>query len=154
MIIDKLENVDLYYESIDGLERFIQFYNDNDLEELPPCRLKINGDDLFVNIAEIKGKEMKDIPLEAHRDYIDVQIPLTQTEKMGWKPQEDCQDILRDYDEGKDVELYRDHAVNTFAVPVGCFAIFFPSDAHQPGIVGEGTTQKKLIAKIKVQGTK
>ena len=35
MILDKLENADLYYDIVPGLERFIQFFNDNDLEVFP-----------------------------------------------------------------------------------------------------------------------
>ena len=150
MILDKIENADLYYDSVPGLEQFIRFYSDNDLEEFPNCRIKLNGDDLFININEIKQRKEQDIPLEAHRDYIDIQVPMTGPEKMGWKPQEDCLDITREYDEGKDVELYNDRALCTFEVPQGYFVVFFPSDAHQPGIIGV-SAHRKLIVKSKVQ---
>lgn len=150
MILDKIENADLYFDSVPGLEKFIQFYNDNDLDELPTCRIRLSGDDLYFNINELKARAQKDIPLEAHRDYIDIQIPLSGTEKMGWRPQEDCQDILKSYDEGKDIELYSDLTLCTFDVPVGYFVVFFPSDAHQPGIVSS-PVHKKLVVKSRVQ---
>lgn len=150
MILDKLENADLYYDSVPGLERFMQFFNDNDLEELPACKIKLDGDDLFVNILDFTGKKEKDCRLEAHKDYIDIQIPLTGDETMGWKSQVDCQDITDEYDEGKDVEFYGDEVATKFAVPAGHFVIFFPTDAHQPGIAA-GKHYRKLIVKTRVQ---
>lgn len=150
MILDKLENADLYYESVPGLERFMQFFNDNDLEELPACKIKLDGDDLYVNILDFTGKKEKDCRLETHKDYIDIQIPLTGSETMGWKSQDDCQDIINEYDEGKDVEIYGDTPATHITVPAGHFVVFFPSDAHQPGIA-DGKKYRKIIVKTRVQ---
>lgn len=149
MILDKLENADLYYESVPGLETFMKFYNENDLEELPACKIYLDGNDLFVNILDFKGKAESACRMEAHKDYLDIQIPLGCDERMGWKAQVDCQEVTQEYDEGKDVEFYGDKAVAQFTVPAGHFAIFFPSDAHQPGIA-PGKEYRKLIVKAKV----
>ena len=54
------------------------------------------------------------------------------------------------YDEGKDVEFYGDKATAKFCVPAGHFAVFFPEDAHQPGIA-PGKVYRKIIVKAKVQ---
>ncbi len=151
MILDKIENADLYYDSVPGMERFMQFFNDNDLESFPAGKIRLNGDELFVNIIDLVGKDKKEVPMEAHKDYIDIQIPLTATERMGYKAQEDCEQVIKEYDEGKDVELYSDEAIAEFDVPVGYFAVFFPSDGHHPGIVPVGQPLRKLIAKLRVQ---
>ena len=45
MILDKLENAANYYDSVPGLERFMEFYAANDLESLPACKIKLDGDD-------------------------------------------------------------------------------------------------------------
>ena len=87
--------------------------------------------------------------MEAHHDYIDIQIPLGEDEQMGWKAQVDCESIKEEYNEGKDVESYNDKAVATFTVPAGHFAVFFPSDAHQPGIA-PGKEYRKLVVKTRV----
>lgn len=150
MILDKIENADLYFDSVPGLESFIKFYNDNDLESLPACRIKLDGDDLIVNVLDFKGKEEASCKMESHRDYIDIQIPLTGDETMGWKAQVDCQEITHEYDEGKDVEFYKDKASIKFTVPAGHFAVFFPSDAHQPGIAPK-QEYRKIIVKTRVQ---
>ena len=57
MILDKLENADWYFDSVPGLKEFMKFYNENDLEELPACKIFLDGKDLFVNIVDFKGKE-------------------------------------------------------------------------------------------------
>jgi len=150
MILDKIENADLYFDVVPRFKEFMQFYNANDLEELPACKIKLQGDDLFVNILDFKGKSEKDCPMEAHRDYIDIQIPLGENETMGWKSQEDCTDIKAEYDEGKDVEFYTDAASTKIIVPKGHFVVFFPNDAHQPGIA-PGKNYRKLIVKTKVE---
>ncbi|MCQ2346719.1 MAG: YhcH/YjgK/YiaL family protein [Paludibacteraceae bacterium] len=150
MILDKLENADWYYDTIPGFAKFMEFFNNNDLEELPACKLKLDGDDLIVSIVDFQGKEERECKLEAHRDYIDIQIPLTGSETFGWKAQVDCQTIANEYDEGKDVETYRDRDTIKVQVPQGHFIVFFPSDAHQPGIA-PNQSYRKVIVKIKVQ---
>lgn len=149
MILDKLENADLYFDSVPGFARFMKFFNDNDLEELPACKIRLDGDDLYVNILDFKGKEERSCRMEAHRDYLDIQIPLTDSETMGWKALDDCQNVTQEYDEGKDVEFYGDKAATQIVVPAGHFVIFFPSDAHQPGIA-PGKQYRKLIVKSKI----
>ncbi|MBR1426238.1 MAG: YhcH/YjgK/YiaL family protein [Paludibacteraceae bacterium] len=150
MILDKLENADLYFDCVPGFEKFMQFFNDNDLETMPACKIKLDGNDLIVNINNFKGKEEANCRMEAHKDYLDIQIPLTEDETMGWKAQVDCQDVTQEYDEGKDVEFYGDKASAKFVVPAGHFAVFFPGDAHQPGIA-PGKEYRKIIVKAKVQ---
>lgn len=150
MILDKLENADLYFDCVPGFERFMKFFNDNDLEAMPACKIKLDGNDLIVNINDFKGKEESQCRMEAHKDYLDIQIPLTENEIMGWKAQEDCEQITQEYDEGKDVEFYADAATTKFVVPAGHFAVFFPTDAHQPGIA-PGKEYRKIIVKAKVE---
>ena len=149
MILDKLENASQYFDSVPRFEEFMQFFNCNDLEALPACKIKLDGDDLFVNILDFKGKEAANCKMEAHHDYIDIQIPLGEDEQMGWKAQVDCENVKEEYNEGKDVEFYGDKAVTVFTVPAGHFAVFFPGDAHQPGIA-PGKEYRKLIVKTRV----
>jgi len=151
MILDKLENADLYFDSVPRLEQFMRFFNHNDLEAFAAGKVKLDGDDLFVNILDVKGKDEKDLPFEAHRDYIDIQIPLTGDETMGWKALDDCQNETQEYDEGKDVELYKEKATTLINVPVGFFVVFFPTDAHQPGIAPKSQAYRKLIVKTHVE---
>jgi beta-galactosidase beta subunit len=47
------------------------------------------------------------------------------------------------------VESYADEATAKFVAPTGHFAVFFPEDAHQPGIA-PGKEYRKLIVKSRV----
>lgn len=151
MILDKIENADLYYASVPRLEQFMRFFNNNDLETFAAGKVKLDGDELFININDMKGKDESELPFEAHRDYIDIQVPLTGDETMGWKALDDCQNEIQEYDEGKDMELYKENATCLIHVPVGYFVVFFPTDAHQPGIAPKTQSYRKLIVKTKVE---
>ena len=151
MILDKLENADWYSGCVPGFQQFMQFFNNNDLEELPACKIKLDGHDLIVNICDQVGKEEKDCKLEAHRDYIDIQIPLSASETMLWSSLEDCQNVIKEYDEGKDVEIYGDKPSARFCVPRGYFAVFFLQDGHKPGLCARECEQvKKVVVKMKI----
>ena len=149
MIIDKIENLKNYAQVNPLVPKVVEFIEQHDLNALEPGKYEIEGKDLFVNIVDFKGKEESKCRMEAHKDYLDIQIPLGDDEVMGWKAQVDCQEITQEYDEGKDVEFYGDEATAKFVVPAGHFAVFFPSDAHQPGIA-PGKEYRKLIVKAKV----
>ncbi|MBQ8100597.1 MAG: YhcH/YjgK/YiaL family protein [Paludibacteraceae bacterium] len=150
MILDKLENLEDY--ELGGLfGRAIAFLRDNDLQSLPACKIKVQGDDLVVNIQDFAGKEEADCRMEAHRDFADIQIVLGDgEERMGWKAQDDCKEVLTAYNEEKDVEFYKDKADSFVTVHAGQAAIFFPTDAHQPGIA-PGRHYRKVIVKVKVR---
>ena len=66
MILDKLENADWYYDSVPGLEQFMKFFRANDLEEMPACKIFLDGNDLIVNINDFKGKEEAKCRMDAY----------------------------------------------------------------------------------------
>jgi YhcH/YjgK/YiaL family protein len=86
--------------------------------------------------------------METHSRFIDIQVPVTAAEFMGWKSAERLADSLDAYNAEKDVTLYADQADTMLKVRVGEFAVFFPEDGHQPGI-GEGKW-RKIIVKIRI----
>ena len=56
---------------------------------------------------------------------------------------------LRQYHPEVSVTVIADKATAKFVVPAGHFAVFFPEDAHQPGIA-PGKEYRKLIVKARV----
>jgi YhcH/YjgK/YiaL family protein len=148
MILDNLENADRYYDCAEGLEKAFKFLTDNDLENLPPCKIKIQGDDIYVVIADVEGKEQQECRLEAHRDYIDIQLVINGTEQLGWSATEDCKDVIKEYNEQHDVEVYADQPDTLLTLTEGKFVIFFPEDAHMPSIA-PGQRYRKVVAKVK-----
>lgn len=86
--------------------------------------------------------------LEAHRRYIDIHVPLKDTETIGWAPVSALQHPRGKYDQERDVIFYGDAAHSLLHVKVGQMAIFFPDDAHAPNI-GLGN-HRKICIKIPV----
>jgi len=111
---------------------------------LSPGRYEIDGDRLFCLISRGAAKERSAARLEAHRKYIDIQYIISGADEMGWKAVKECQNIDAAYDEGKDIEFYRDAPTLWKTVPAGSFAIFFPKDAHAP-MTGQGEIHKAVV---------
>ncbi|WP_300812090.1 YhcH/YjgK/YiaL family protein [uncultured Bacteroides sp.] len=146
MIIDRLENIGKYASLSPLFAQAIEFLSSRDLNGLQTGKTEL-GKDLFVNVTETQPKTREEARLETHRDFIDIQIPLSGTEVMGYTPATDCLPTNAPYDKDKDISFYEGAAENYLSVKPGMFAIFFPQDAHAPGISPEGV--KKIIVKVK-----
>ena len=89
---------------------------------------------------------------EAHRKEIDVMVLIEGSETIGWKPLADLASLSKEYSEDGDCLLSEDKA-GTMLMPmkVGRFCVFFPQDAHMPGMNdGEKQAVKKIILKVRV----
>lgn len=106
------------------------------------------GHDIVVKSEEPALMPREKASLEAHRLYIDIQVPLKGTEIMGWAPVAALKHPRGEYNAEKDVIFYGDAADSLLHVKVGEFAIFFPEDAHAPNI-GLGN-HRKLCIKVPV----
>lgn len=146
MILDSLENSGKY-ESIHP--RFIQafdYLHNTDLLALEFGKIELDGSNLIVIVADQVGKTNVEALMETHNKYIDIQIPLGATETMGWIAGNKLKQPTAAYNPDKDIAFFADKASNFFDVQPFEFAIFFPEDAHQPGI-GIGN-HKKIIVKV------
>ena len=101
-----------------------------------------------ISIAEPVGKSKDAAKMETHNKYIDIQMPLTTTETMGWKATKELKKITQPYNEEKDITFFADTPTTYIQVQPGEFAIFFPEDGHAPGIA-EGNF-KKVIVKVRI----
>lgn len=129
-------------KALDWLE---EHYNDN----FDKGRIDISDDgSIYVNCEEphLRDREMSE--LEAHRRYIDIHVPLKNSESIGWAPIEGLKYPRGEYDADRDICFFGDSATSMLHVRKGQIAIFFPEDAHAPNI-GVGT-HRKLCIKIKV----
>lgn len=148
MIIDTLKNGVKYASVHPRFTKAFDFLLRNDLAALPAGKIELEGSDLVVNVVDITGKSAEEARMETHRDYIDIQVPIGQAETMGWKSTEKLIEITEPYNESKDVAFFGDKASIFLNIQPYEFAVFFPDDAHQPGI-SEGT-YRKIIVKVRV----
>lgn len=130
------------------LKAAFDFVKNTDFSTLEPGKIEIDGKNLFINFAEGTGKTPETAKMETHNNYIDIQIPFTSVETMGYIPTLDLKEPMDAYNAEKDVTFFHDKATAFVTVLPGQFAVFFPEDGHQPGI-GEGPF-RKIIVKVKV----
>lgn len=147
MVIDSLENLEKYASLNPLFAQAIDFLKSNDLNALEIGKIELKGKDLYVNVAQTKPKAKEETKLETHIDYIDIQVPLSGTEIMGYTAAKDCIPADAPYNAEKDITFFEGLAESYIAVKPGMFAIFFPQDGHAPGITSDGV--KKIIVKVK-----
>ena len=66
------------------MDKVLDFFRTTDLSKLEPGRISLQGDDLFVNVNRQGAQTRQDVPIEAHREYIDIQVPISSDEEMGF----------------------------------------------------------------------
>mgnify|MGYP001273074137 FL=1 len=150
MIIDHINHIEKYRSFGPGFESGIRFLlqHQNDPAQ-PVVRYKLD-ENVDVMVNQYKTKYPEESNFEAHNKYIDVQFMLKGDELVGWAPREKLSEISaapeRDY-----YELFGES--DYFPLNEGYFMIFFPEDAHQPGLVKDYSEQvTKIVLKILAQG--
>ena len=149
MVLDLLENLGTYEALNPHFSKVVDFLQKADLAALPLGRNEICGDTVYANVMEVKPKSKQDAFIEIHRRYIDIQIPLSADETMGYTPITELPDAV--YDTAGDAAIYpvgmpaRDY----FNVRKGEFTIFFPQDGHAPAITD--APLKKVVIKVAVE---
>lgn len=148
MVLDRIENFEKYLSLNPNFVKAMEFLQNSNLQDLPLGRNEICGDMVFANVVEAKAKSKSEAPIEIHRKYIDVHVPLSGDELIGYTPLAELP--YAEFVEADDAALYplslsaRDY----FNVRRGEFAIFFPQDGHAPAITP--TPLKKIILKVAI----
>lgn len=150
MILDLLTHADPYAAMHPGLRAAFDYLRTTDLTTIPAGRHALDGERLALIIETKPGRGHDGAKLEAHRRYIDIQIPLAGPDEMGYIPTAKCSQVKQAYDPAKDIEFFADTVETWLNVQVGQFVVFFPQDAHAP-LAGPADTQNhKAIFKIAV----
>ncbi len=148
MVIDKLEHIGEYVSLHPLFAQVAEFLKSTDWATLEIGKKELKGKELWVNVAQTQPKTSEEARLEAHKEYIDIQIPISDVEVMGYTPLQEGLPVSTPYNAEKDIMFFDGPAESYLTVKPGMFAIFFPQDVHAPGITPKGV--KKIIVKIKV----
>ena len=148
MILDSLKNLKNYEGLHPRFAKAMEFLLTSDLAALPLGRNEICGDEIFANVMEAQPRTKEEVPLEVHRKYIDIQVPISADEVMGYTPLEELPEC--DYSDANDVALYPVGLLAASYVNVkrSMFTIFCPQDGHAPA--GTPVPVKKIIVKVAV----
>lgn len=129
-------------------DKAFAFLKDSNLIAMPVGRHPIDGDNVFAIVTENATKDYDSTQWESHRNYIDLHYVISGEEKIGDYPVTKLL-VTRPYDASKDVINYSGEGKIYDATPE-TFFLFFPSDAHRPGITrGEKKADKKIVIKIR-----
>ena len=108
MILDSLSNSASIEQLHPLFKKAFDFLKSTDFSTKEAGKIVLDGDDLYVSIAEPVGKSKDAAKMETHNKYIDIQMPLTTTETMGWKATKELKKITQPYNEEKDITFFAD----------------------------------------------
>ena len=146
MVLDRIENLDAYLPALPALAR-VREYLAASGGMLPDGGAEL-GSGVRVNVAENALAQTG--RYEAHRRFIDLQLVLEGSEAMEWAPLDELSG--GGYDEARDIEFFEGEPAGgvSLGLTAGMFAIFYPQDAHKPGLRHRHDRARKAVFKIPV----
>jgi YhcH/YjgK/YiaL family protein len=149
--VNKREFAISYFKNKERWENAFKFLKNNDLSKLEVKRYDIDGDNLFATVSEYLSKNEETANFEAHRKYIDIQYVVSGVELMNIAPISSLKEIIVPYDNTKDIEFLTVAKVVNYKATPSNFFIFFPGDAHRPGLKdGQNAHVRKIVIKVMV----
>ena len=148
MIIDQRTNSHLYYALHPRIRPAFDYLQQTDLSTLNVGKYLIDGENLYAMVQQYNCKPREQGFWEAHRRYMDLQVVIQGSEKIGYA------NINRlaqgEYDANKDfMPLFGEGDFLT--LQNGNFALLLPQDAHMPGIAIDSLAPvRKIVIKISV----
>lgn len=148
MVLCQICEIDKYASLAYGISKTVEFLNNHDLKSLkslPDGRTQIDGDNIYINKGEEQLIDELQRKLEIHHEYMDIHIPLTGEEFIGWKSVSTLQTKpVKPFDEDKDIAFYDEPFDSLVMLEPGQCVLVFPEDAHAP-LIGEGKIIKAVI---------
>ena len=149
MIIDVLENANLYREVNSKFNKAFNFLRNMDLLKLDMGKYEIEGTNIYAIVDNYFTRSKEEGLWEAHRRYIDIQFVVKNKEQMGYASLGQMQNCT-EYDQEKDILFFKGTG-NYFIMPAGTFVILTPQDVHMPGIaIEKSEAVKKIVIKVLV----
>ena len=152
MIYDTISHADRYRGLHPDIDRVLQEVTAYTPDNYPAGRVELDGERVFLNLAEYDTHAAAEAMMEAHREYIDVMYMVEGTERIYVKPTERLQSVSKAYDPAVDALLADiDGGSCEIRLEAGDFIILFPQDAHAPACHAERPAHvKKIIGNVKI----
>lgn len=151
MIIDRIENWNIYFTEKSDLYTGIAFITSQFNKNIPDGRYVIQGDEIYVMTQSYYTDAPEIKKIESHKKYIDIQYIVSGRELIGWLPTEELKEMAP-YSEERDVVFYHNSEYMSHLVLMpGMFAVFYPHDAHRPGcFLDKPMPVRKIVIKVKI----
>lgn len=148
MIIDSIKNTKLYFGLGKGIEEAFTWFGKKG-QKITIGKHKIRSNEIFAIVSTYKTKTKKQGSWEAHKKYIDIHFIVKGAEKIGYANINQLK-IISPYNKTRDYTFFAGNG-NFFTLNKNSFGIFYPGDAHMPGItLGNIKNVIKVVIKVKV----
>lgn len=144
MIFGNLNDIDRLKSLGEDFDAAIEWLKVHYKETLPKSSIEIVPGRVKVNCEEVAMIPKEKQHIEAHRRHIDIHVPISGKEMMGWSAVSDLKNTLQEYDEVRDIIFYGEAPQCTFPILPGQYAVMFPEDGHAP-CIGTGIHRKYCI---------
>jgi YhcH/YjgK/YiaL family protein len=149
MILDELSNASSYTFANPRLTQGLEFLQGSTITSLPLGRNEIDGSHLFALVQEYTTRLEQECRWEAHRKYIDIQYVVSGHERIDHALLA-MLEIIEPYNASVD-RAHLAGSGSALLLQAGMFAIFFPQDAHRPGVIAEAPQAvRKIVIKVAV----
>jgi YhcH/YjgK/YiaL family protein len=147
MIFDRLDGC-IRFELGERFTTAFRYLASNNFTDLKPGRIDLRENEIYALIQEYTTKPPDLGSWEAHRQYADIQYLVSGKERIFFSPIEYLQqgtylpekDILPLSGKGSMIDVLANY-----------FVIFFPEDAHMPGLaINQPETVKKVVVKVRM----
>lgn len=150
MIYDKTSHWQNYFPKNEIWQKVFAFVKQCSADT-EPGRHAIAGEDAYASVSSYVTKPQNEGFYEAHRRQIDIQILLKGRESV-YVTDMDGLSVRTAYNAEEDYALFNDPQRLPCATPLteGFFTVFFPNDAHKPGMNYGASAEnvKKMVVKI------
>lgn len=167
MISDSWFNLNQYLPILPQnlpLFKYLENYwggNLNNFSALPLGKSEILPNKIYVIHEKYQSQNPENKLWESHRRFVDIQIITSGKEIIKVAPINDFHKIIAvEYSKEKDVIFYKNlpdinhKIINTIILQAGSFAVFYPQDAHLPGIHPDFCTVtdvEKIVFKLAIE---
>ncbi len=149
MIYEQLNNT--ANKNLSGkIKKVIRFVQENDLKQFGPGSHVIDGDSLFVNILSYETTAPENRFWEAHKEYLDIHVPIEKEEQIDLAFLSDMQ--VKGYEKVNDFVSMDGEKRASLVMKPGEFLVCFPEDAHRTAVAVNGHPEKikKAVFKVKI----
>ncbi|MBN8525845.1 MAG: YhcH/YjgK/YiaL family protein [Planctomycetes bacterium] len=148
MILDLLANHAWYLPLHPRLKPAFAWLAAQDFAKLVDGKVAIDGENIFASIESGTTAVPAQRKFESHRRYLDIQVPISGGERMGWVP---AASVQPGEQAGPDLWFHPEPKLSQqVTVTPGSFAIFAPLEAHKPCCVlaDKPAPFRKVVVKV------
>lgn len=166
MVIDNWHNFNHYLPQLPYAQIIREYISShklddiNNFKKLPLGKIDIKFPQVFIIHDKYQTQNASDKLWESHRKYLDIQLIISGTESM-WVASinQFLGLIAKDYSDERDIIFYNHNleSINEdylakLEMSTQSFSVFFPQDAHLPGISPDGKAGEveKIVFKVLV----